>query len=132
MIDAKKVRLMTKIAVYEEGIGREDLAINKNTRRTYMTVQMAKSFLCLSLAAFLLILLYSFRYFSSGSGTGVTADPRQILIRALAFYLAVLAVGMIMCWRYYRKRYNDMLVRMKQYDRNLSRLSRHIAETGKD
>ena len=132
MIDAKKVRLMTKIAVYEEGIGREDLAINKSTRRTYMTVQMAKSFLCLSTAAFLLILLYSFRYFSSGSGTGVTTDLRQILIRALVFYLAVLTVGMIMCWRYYRKRYNDMLVRMKQYDRNLSRLSRHIAATGKD
>ena len=65
MIDAKKVRLMTKIAVYEEGIGREDLAINKNTRRTYMTVQMAKSFLCLSLAALLRIRLCSLRSFAS-------------------------------------------------------------------
>ena len=39
MIDPKKVRLMTKLAVYEEGPGKKDLRINGYSKRTYVNIK---------------------------------------------------------------------------------------------
>ena len=39
MIDPKKVRLMTKLAVYEEGPGKKDLKINCYSKKTYVNIK---------------------------------------------------------------------------------------------
>ena len=45
MIDPKKVRLMTKLAVYEEGPGKKDLRINGYSKRTYVNIKQLESVL---------------------------------------------------------------------------------------
>ena len=43
MINPKKVRLMTKLAVYEEGPGKKDLRINGYSKRTYVNIKQLES-----------------------------------------------------------------------------------------
>ena len=50
MIDPKKVRLMTKLAVYEEGPGKKDLRINGYSNRTYVNIKQLESVIAIPAA----------------------------------------------------------------------------------
>ena len=50
MIDPKKVRLMTKLAVYEEGPGKKDLRINGYSKRTYVNIKQLESVIAITAA----------------------------------------------------------------------------------
>ena len=65
MLNQEKVRIMTKLAIYEEGKGKEELKINKYFRFDYIRLQVVKGFVSCTLG-FLLILgltaLYQMEY----------------------------------------------------------------------
>ena len=58
MIDPKKVRLMTKLAVYEEGPGKKDLRINGYSKRTYVNIKQLESVIAITAAYILAMVLY--------------------------------------------------------------------------
>ena len=63
MIDPKKVRLMTKLAVYEEGPGKKDLRINGYSKRTYVNIKQLESVIAITAAYILAMVLYLHRYY---------------------------------------------------------------------
>ena len=64
MIDPKKVRLMTKLAVYEEGPGKKDLKINCYSKRTYVNIKQLESIIAVTVAYVLLWNIH--RYYFTG------------------------------------------------------------------
>ena len=56
MLDKNKVRIMTKMAIYEKGEGKEYLPISKYYKRDYVGLQMMKSFICSTIAFAILFL----------------------------------------------------------------------------
>ncbi|MCR4749813.1 MAG: hypothetical protein K5877_08505 [Lachnospiraceae bacterium] len=50
MIDETKVRVMTRLAAYEEGAGKKYLPIGQYFRTDYISMQLLKSFVCGTLA----------------------------------------------------------------------------------
>ena len=70
MIDPKKVRLMTKLAVYEEGPGKKDLKINCYSKRTYVNIKQLESIIAITVAYLLglgFVLLWNIhRYYFTG------------------------------------------------------------------
>ena len=62
MINPKKVRLMTKLAVYEEGPGKKDLRINGYSKRTYVNIKQLESVIAITAAY--CSCSYSLRYYS--------------------------------------------------------------------
>lgn len=50
MLDEKNIRVMTKLASYEEGVGKKYMAIGNYFRTDYITLQLLKSFVCGTIA----------------------------------------------------------------------------------
>ena len=48
MLDERKVKLMTKLALYEETHGKEDFKISSYYRKDYASLHVIYAFLCMS------------------------------------------------------------------------------------
>lgn len=65
MLNQDKVRTMTRLAIYEQGKGKEELKINKYYKNDYIRLQVIKSFIASTLASLLIaviIALYQSEY----------------------------------------------------------------------
>ena len=126
MIDEKRIRLMTKISVYEKGEGLKDFKMNRYSERTYVNMKVLGSSIAVTLAFLLGVFLYSFHFYSEISTRGFSFPYRTYLIYVVAVYVAVFLIHFILARRYYRKRYEKMRNNLDQYDRDLYILKQDI------
>ncbi len=126
MIDPKKVRLMTKLAVYEEGPGKKDLKINCYTKKTYVNIKQLESIIAVTFAYVLGILLYCFGIYTDIISQGLSFPYEKYLIYAIVLYVFILVIDFVVTRRYYNRVYEKMREDIKQYDHNLYRLQRYI------
>ena len=127
MIDPKKVRLMTKLAVYEEGPGKKDLKINCYSKRTYVNIKQLESIIAITVAYLLGLGLYCF-----GIYTDIISQGLKYILHAMILYLIIIIIDFVCTRRYYTKVYDKMREDIKQYDYNLYRLARYIQKEEKD
>ena len=126
MIDPKKVRLMTKLAVYEEGLGKNDLKINCYTKKTYVNIKQLESIIAVTLAYILGILLYCFGIYTDIISQGLSFPYEKYLLHAIVLYVFILIIDFVFTRRYYNRVYEKMRENIKQYDHNLYRLQKYI------
>lgn len=126
MIDPKKVRLMTKLAVYEEGPGKQDLKINCYTRKTYVNIKQLESIIAVTFAYILGMVLYCFGIYTDIISRGLGFPYRKYLIHAAILYVLLILLDLICTRRHYSKVYDRMKEDIKQYDHTLYRLQRYI------
>lgn len=128
MIDAKKVRYMTKLAAYEEGYGKRDLRIHNYTERNYVSIQMAKTLVCVTIGYGILMVLYSFRFYSDVASRGFELSFAGFILPAFLIYAVIIALSIILSRITYKKRFRQMKSRIEEYDRNLNYLQKHMQE----
>ena len=63
MLNEKKIRLMTELARYEEGQGKEEMRIAKYFRSDYLGIALFKNFFLASIG-YMVVLLLIAAYFS--------------------------------------------------------------------
>ncbi len=125
MIDIKKVRLMTRVSLYENSQGKKDIKMNRCRQSTYVTLKVIESVLCITIAFVLCAGLYSMRYFSEIVTEGF-AVFRDTAIHLLIIYLVILVFGMFMTFFYYREKYRKAHDRIVAYDKDLARLESYM------
>lgn len=131
MIDAKKVRMMTKIAVYEQNSGKKDLKMHRCSRRVYIGMKRLEAFLALTLAYLLGAGMYSLRYLTEIMTEGFDFTYKPVIIHLAAGYVILCAVGFLITTKIYGGRYDQMLKNIKKYDRELGRLKKYMEEPAK-
>ena len=127
MIDPKKVRLMTKLAVYEEGPGKKDLKINCYSKRTYVNIKQLESIIAITVAYLLGLGLYCFGIYTDIISQGLKFPYQKYILHAM-----IIIIDFVCTRRYYTKVYDKMREDIKQYDYNLYRLARYIQKEEKD
>lgn len=132
MIDPKKVRLMTKLAVYEEGPGKKDLKINCYSKRTYVNIKQLESIIAITVAYLLGLGLYCFGIYTDIISQGLKFPYQKYILHAMILYLIIIIIDFVCTRRYYTKVYDKMREDIKQYDYNLYRLARYIQKEEKD
>ncbi len=128
MIDNGKVRLMTKLAIYEKGEGKEDIKLNRYFRRDYLRGKMLKSFLAVTIGfVFLvgLIVLYEMDYFVSHA---VNIDYMLLLKRVIAVYIVLLAIDVMASLVFGMLHFNRSRNKLAKYYRMLRRLRQFYRE----
>lgn len=128
MIDAKKVAMMTKLAIYEQGEGKEDRKMHRYNRRIYLAIRRLISFFAITIAYILTAGLYCFRYVDEIFLKGFGYDYKPLLIRLALVYVTVLIAGLFITDRIYRDRYNRMIENLKRYDHDLYHLNKYFEE----
>lgn len=126
MIDPKKVRLMTKLAVYEEGPGKKDLKINCYSKKTYVNIKQLESIIAVTVAYILGIVLYCFGIYTDIISRGLDFPYRKYIVHAIILYFVFIIIDILCTRRYYTKVYEKMKEDIKQYDYNLYHLERYI------
>lgn len=126
MIDPKKVRLMTKLAIYEEGPGKQDLKINCYSRKTYVNIKQLESIIAVTFAYILGMLLYCFGIYTDIISGGLNFPYQKYILHAAVLYVLLIVLDFICTRRYYGRVYDKMKKDIKQYDHTLYRLQRYI------
>lgn len=127
MIDVKKVRLMTKISMYENGQGKKDLKMNRSKMSTYISMKVIESVLCVTIAYLIVAGLYSTRYVTMIVTEGFDKF-RNIAVALLAIYLILLALSVTMTYFYHKDKYRKAYRRIIQYDKNLAALEEYMSD----
>lgn len=124
MVDKKKVRLMTRTAIYEKKYGEEDLKITGYYQKDYTSLNTWITLIWVTVGFFLLVAL---AFLAGGENLleGITIAKLMILVAiVLASYLSLLIVYGIGAGTFYRKKHIRAKQRVKRYMRNLSRLEK--------
>ena len=95
MIDPKKVRLMTKLAVYEEGPGKKDLKINCYSKRTYVNIKQLESIIAITVAYLLGLGLYCFGIYTDIISQGLKFPYQKYILHAMILYLIIIIIDFI-------------------------------------
>ena len=125
MIDARKVRLMTRISMYENGQGKKDLKMNRSKKNTYIRMKMIETILCVTLAYLIVAGLYCTRYVTIIVTEGF-GQFKDIAAALLAIYLILLLLSAAMTYFYHRDKYKKAYQRIVYYDKLLAKLEEYI------
>ena len=122
MINERKVRLMTKTAIYEQGKGREDMKMNTYSGSDYVRFNMFKSLIGATITAVLIFILFAVYEMEQIMNDVMRMDYLKLGKQALTIYIIVLAVYAIASFFVYQQRYAKAEKRLKKYKMNLQKI----------
>lgn len=122
MLDKRKIRLMTRMALYEQGEGAEDMKISAYYKKDYVSMKMIATFIWTTIGyacAMLLVLAWGM--------TGWMEELNFSLLLMLAGvvilgYLALLVITLLVTSRICGRKHRDARMRMKRYNHGLLQL----------
>ncbi|MBQ3584562.1 MAG: hypothetical protein IJA27_07600 [Lachnospiraceae bacterium] len=122
MLNEEKIGLMTKLALYEQGEGKEAIKSNKYNKKDYVSLKMINTAITITFAYFLVIaiwVLYKINYFMEEL---VNIDLANIGIKILVLYIIVFIVYMLISYVIYSIRFIQMQEQNKRYSEGLKEL----------
>lgn len=122
MVNMRKVRLMTKLAIYEKKEGKEDIRLGKYFRRDYVRLKVLHNIVAVTLGYILvlgLIIAYQMEYLIKEA---VTLDYIGMGKTILGTYIIVVTVYIMVAMVGYGLYYNYSRKKLSKYFRMLRRL----------
>lgn len=126
MLDKKRIRLMSKTAMYEKQHIREDMKISSYYKKDYSSMNTVLTLLWVTVGY--LIVAGTVLFLNMDALLeNLTVQKLVVIVGILlAAYLILLIVYGISAAGYYKKRHTDSKQRVKKYYRDLNRLSKMI------
>lgn len=124
MLNFKKIRLMTKIAVYEKKDGKEDIYLSKYYKTDYVRFQVLKSIITATIGYALIIAMILFYKMEYLIKNAITLDYKLIVTYILGFYLMVITLYGLGSVIGYSMKYDASRKRLSRYFKLLKRLEK--------
>ncbi len=124
MLNNDKIRLMTKLALYESKEGKEDIRLSKYYKTDYVRYEIIKSIICATLGyALILFLIFIYRseYIIANA---VTLDYKSIGIYILGVYIMIVSAYGLGTAVAYSIKYDKSRKKLGRYYKLLQRLSK--------
>ena len=122
MINERKVKLMTRMASYEQGKGKVDLKISAYYRKDYVSIHRLYTFFWVTIGYILALALV----FMAGLEKWMDKMSMELFITVAAVivvgYIALLIFNIIVSNRVYNRKHQDARMRVKKYNHDLTRL----------
>lgn len=131
MLNEDKVKLMTKMAIYEKHSGKKAMKMTKYFRGDYVSWNMIKTAVSVTIAYMLIAggwVLYHLEYFIENL---YTLDLADLIRRMLVYYIAALAGYMILSYIIYTIRYSNAMRKLKHFRSSLKKVKQMSAEEAK-
>ena len=127
MINNSKVKLMTKLAVYEKN-HKEDIEVSKYNKSDYIRLNLIKNVLSVTVAYILVLLIIGIYQMEYLVANAVTLDYKSLGINILGFYCIVLIVFCIGGMLVSSVRYSKAIKRLNKYLKRLRILKKYYDE----
>lgn len=122
MLDKRKIRLMTRMALYEQGEGAEDMKISAYYKKDYVSMKMIATFIWTTIGyacAMLLILAWGMTGWMEELNFSLLLMLSGVVILG---YLALLIITLLVTSRVCGRKHRDARMRMKRYNHGLLQL----------
>lgn len=122
MVNEEKVRLMTRLAMYEQSTGREDLEKGKYFKSDYVKYNCLKTLV--STTILFVIVVAAYIYYNMGELVTqlVEIDLFSVAYKILLAYALVCIFFMVVAWFLYSYRYKKAKPHIIKYNQNLKKL----------
>lgn len=132
MLNFKKIRLMTKLAVYEKKDGKEDIHLSKYYKTDYVRYQVLKSIITATIGYVLIIALIVFYRIEYLIKNAVILDYKLLGTYILGFYLMTITIFGLGALVAYSLKYDASRKKLSRYYRLLKRLEKIYNESSHD
>lgn len=122
MLNEDKIRVMTKLAIYEQGKGKKVINNNKYYKKDYVGVKMLNTAITITMAYMICLALwvmYKIDYFVEEI---VNIDLFNLGKKVLVIYVIVFILYMLISYAVYSMKYLKMQDMNKEYSENLKEL----------
>lgn len=123
MINEERLILMTKMASYEKGAGKKNVAIGNYFRSDYIGFQVLKSVISATIAFIIVICIYGFYHFEALLQEIYKVDLLSTGKKIMTLYFIVVGIYGVLSYIIYSYRYNKARKSLRHYYANLKRLS---------
>lgn len=123
MLNNKKIRVMTKLALYEKKEGKEDIRLSKYYKNDYVRLEILKTIVNVTVGYALILLMigiYKAEYIISKA---VSLDFIRIGQYILGFYIIIMSIYVIGSIIGYSIKYDKSRKTLSKYFKSLKRLS---------
>lgn len=132
MINEEKIKLMTKLASYEQREGRKAFFMNKLFKRDYVSVQMIKTAAITTISYFILLFLwvvFEVDYFMKNIST-INIIAMGVII--IIIYVLFMVFYLILAYYYYTRKYKQIKKNLIEYNENLKALHKMYKNESKN
>ncbi len=123
MVNEDKIKLMTKLAVYEQGEGKKTLPVMQYFQGDYIVFNVIKTFISITVAYGIILLMACVLGNQYLMENIHKMSIEQIVGRVVFGYILVLAVYLTVALVVYTKRYSEAKRSAKKYYNQLKKLS---------
>lgn len=124
MLNEKRLKLMTRMAIYENHDGKEDFKISEYYQKDYASLNTWKSIIWVTIGyaiiAGAIMLVFLDQIFSVSSLSGLLIIAGVVV----SGYLIVAVITGIIAHDFYKKKHIEARKRVKKFNNNLTRLGR--------
>lgn len=122
MISEQRVKLMTRLAAYEQKEGKKNEEIGSYFRGDYISLQILKSVISATMAFILIVALFVFYDSELFLSDIYKIDILEYVKKLIMYYFAFTGVYVLISYVVYSIRYRKAKKRLKVYFNNLKRL----------
>ncbi len=122
MLNKERIRLMTRMAAYEEHEGKKDIAISGYFRGDYISFQLLKSAIYATVGFALAVAMYVLYNIETFLEDFYKMDIVEFLKDILSKYCLVMAIYLVISYFVYSYRYHRAKRHVKQYNQLLRAL----------
>jgi hypothetical protein len=122
MINEEKVILMTKLAAYEEGKGKEDIHILNYFRSDYLGFQILKAVIAATISFLAILAVYIFYNFEVLMQDIYEMDLLSLGRTVITLYLCLLGIHGVITYVIYAGKYRRAKNSLRAYYANLKKL----------
>lgn len=124
MLDKRKIRLMTKMSIYEKNYGKEDIKISGYYKKDYSSLNTWITLIWITVGYILAAALFVL-FGAEALLEGLTIVKLFVLAAAaVGAYLGLLIIYGIGAGKFYRSKHTQAKQRVKKYYRDMSRLEK--------
>lgn len=124
MLSEERIRLMTKMASYEEGEGKEYMPIKQYYRKDYVSLGMIKTFIASTLAFGILLLCWILYEMENITEILNGGDLTGLGMSILFAYLVFVVIYQVIALFVYNRRYTKASASLKEYHSVMKKVER--------
>ncbi len=130
MINAERIRLMTRLAAFENNEEKDALLIADYYRKDYIGAKVLTGVVSGTIAFVIMLVLYVFYNMEDLLQAIFTIDLLEFARNILLIYFAFILVYGIICYLYATYQYDKKRKRLKEYLGNMKELYHSYKKTG--
>lgn len=128
MIDETKVRVMTRLSAYEQGVGKKHMPVGHYFRTDYICLQLLESFVAGTFAFLAIIGIMLFYNFEMLIGDVYNIDFMEYARKLGKTYIICMGIYLVLTYIYAAYRYSRAKKSLKSYSSVLGKLSKQYYE----